>query len=130
MLLKPPAPDFGTIVPLYRLLAADFNTTADQTLEKLHNYSAFSIFNIYILNNSIRMSTAAGGFYTGAGKTGLTLVGAAQAYSVMTSANTGTPLTLTITCRGRRTEDPIFSLSTPQGAAATADIYVMGYAVV
>jgi len=32
--------------------------------------------------------------------------------------------------RGRITADPILSLTTPQGAAATCDIYVMGFAVI
>lgn len=129
MIITPPAVDFGAVVTLYRLTGADMNSTADQALTKLHNYSAFVIVRFNAVNASINLTTAQGGFYTGAAKSGNTLVASTQAYTSLSSSAAGFALTATATGQGRQTVDPILSLTTGQGVAATADFYIIGYGV-
>lgn len=120
---------FGVITTLYRLIGADMNVTTDQALVKLHNYSAFVIVRFNAVNASINLTTAQGGFYTGAAKSGNTLVAATQAYTDLSTSAMGLALTANATGQGRQTVDPILSLTTGQGAAATADFYLIGYGV-
>lgn len=120
---------FGSITTLYRLTGADMNSTADQALTKLHNYSAFIIVRFNAVNASISLTTAQGGFYTGAAKSGITLVAATQAYTALSSSGAGLALTPGSAGQGRLIADPILSLTTGQGAAATADFYIIGYGV-
>lgn len=114
---------------LYQLIGADMNTTADQAFVKLHNYAAYTIQNIRATNASISLTTAAGGLYTGAAKSGITLIAASQNYTAGTTSAKGFNLTNTNDTIGRLTADPILSLTTPQGAAATLDLYVYGFGV-
>jgi len=115
---------------LYRIVGANMNSTADQAFAKLHNHTAWCLLNYYAVNPSISLTTAVGGIYTGASKSGITMVAASQAWSGLNATGAGLVLTpATPLGRGRITADPILSLTTPQGAAATCDIYVMGFAV-
>jgi hypothetical protein len=117
---------------LYQLIGADMNTTADQPFVRMHNFSAYSLQFFRAMNASINLTTVAGGVYTGAAKSGLTLVAASQVYTSLTSPSKGQALTLATGGDpvGRVTADPILSLSTPQGAPATCDIYVLGFGVI
>jgi len=77
-------------------------------------------------DNGETMTWAVGS--AGAGKTGDILVAAGQTYSALTAANLGFNLTTTAVAAGVRTLDTVFlSLTTGQGAAATADLYIGGY---
>lgn len=117
-------------VVLYQLLGADMNTTADQPFVKMHNHAAYSLQFFRAMNASINMTTAAGGVYTGAAKSGITLVAASQVYTTLTAPAKGQALTVVAAdTTGRLTADPIFSLTTPQGVAATCDLYVLGFGV-
>lgn len=108
------------------LRGANFNSTADQAIRI--NCGRYRINNIAVENASISLTTAAGGFYTGAAKGGTTLVAAAQAYAACTAANKQTFCTLATGGQDTNTVQTIYlSLTTAQGAAATADIYVYGY---
>lgn len=121
-LLNPPPTDL-----LFKLEGANFNTTSDQILTPLFN-GKFRIRRIVVLDTSVNgMSTAAGGFYTGAGKTGTTIVANTQVYTGLTNANTAIELTLAAASAVLAAGTPLyFALTTAQGAAATADIYVYG----
>jgi len=120
----------GPMQTLYHLIGADMNATSDQPFTKLHDYPAWCLLNYYVANPSISLTTAVGGLYTGAAKSGITLVAASQAWSALNATGAGLVLTAaTPLGRGRITADPILSLTTPQGVAATCDIYVMGFAV-
>jgi hypothetical protein len=125
-------PEFKTagVRVLFRLLGANMNTTADQVLTKVGTFNSWTLVvggGIKLVNPSVNMTTAVGGFYTGAGKTGDILVPASQTYSTASTPGTSSQqITASALGGGVRTETPIFSLTTPQGAAATADIYIFG----
>lgn len=120
------------------LPGANFNTTADQAIPISVPSGTWMVDSITISNPSISLTTAAGGFYTAASKGGVAVVAAAQAYSSLTNhtANTtGNAMLATIATAGNTTmfngyqqSSPIntlyLSLTTAQGAAATADVRV------
>ena len=120
-----------------QLYGANFNITTDQAIQVIAPSANWMFTRMIISNPSVSMTTAQGGLYSGAGKTGVALVGATQAYTSLTtnSANTtGNALQATIVTadnttmfsnqtQGSNAQTSVyFSLTTPQGAAATADI--------
>lgn len=117
---------------LGRLIAANFNSTADQAVP-MNNSIKYRVRRITVLNTSVPgMSTAVGGVYSAASKAvgqGI-LVAAGQAYTGLTNAKTALDLTLALP---NLILDPAtvlyLSLTTPQGAPATADVYVYGDAI-
>jgi len=111
---------------LAKLIGANFNVTTDQTFPLL-GASKYALTSIVVTNASVSLTLAAGGFYTGAGKTGTIVVAAAQVYSALTGATV--VLNPTIAAAGSTlllTVPLIFALTIGQGSAATADIYVFG----
>jgi hypothetical protein len=108
------------------LIGANFNSTADQAITM--SASKYIIRRIVVVNASINLTTAAGGFYSAVGKAGTIIVAAAQVYSALTAAAKFKDLTLeAIIGTDVLTVTPIFlSLTTAQGAAATADVFVIG----
>lgn len=120
------------VLPRYGLLgsliAADFNTTSDQAITIASGVTKYIIRRIIVTNASISLTTAAGGVYSNAGKTGTIIVAAAQVYSALTAAAKFKDLTLeAVVGTDILTTTTIYlSLTTPQGAAATANVYVFG----
>lgn len=122
-----------------QLYAANMNTTADQPIPVSVPSATYMVAEIIVSNPSVSLTTAAGGFYSAASKGGVAIVAAAQAYSGLTTnaANTtGNALVLSPSTAGGTTDfggpqgvSPVktiyFSLTTAQGAAATADIRVI-----
>lgn len=114
-----------------KLIGANFNSTADQAITITSPAANYIIFRVRVANPSADMSTATvplGGFYSGAGKTGITLVAASQSYAGLTSGavNTGGSA-LVINGPGNlyaNWSTIFFALSTAHGSACTADIYV------
>jgi hypothetical protein len=137
------------------LRGANFNVTTDQAIylnqPASQNISTRFVIDQIIVTNpntnpspangapiAMSMTTAAGGIYTGAGKTGTTIVAAAQSYATLTGNNI--PLVLTLAAGGSGTvldsrqtlasvptTAPLyFALTAAQGTAAYADIYVFG----
>ena len=112
------------------LAAANFNSTSDQpiTISIPTGYSKWQIDTIRVSHPSTSLTTAVGGIYSGAGKTGVQIVSAAQAYSALTTgtANTsGSAMSATVSNVAEFNLTTIYlSLSTPQGGAATADVNV------
>jgi hypothetical protein len=107
---------------------ANFNSTSDQAISILYA-GKYRIDQIAVTNVSTTLagSPAAGGFYTGAGKTGTTIVAASQTYTGLTAATViafpsfaagGNATTFSAA------QTVYFSLTTAHGSAATADIYV------
>jgi hypothetical protein len=113
---------------MFSLIGANMNVTTDQQLNAhIPSASRYYITRILITNASISLTTAAGGFYTAAGKGGTTLVASSQVYTQLTGANLALAATLASGATNNTfTGAPYVSLSTAQGAAATADIYVTG----
>lgn len=123
----------GTLTVSYRVnvmlgarTGANLNSVADQAIAMCS--PLYIVRRIVVQNASISLTTAAGGIYTGAGKTGITLVAAAQVYASLTAAAKYLDLTLeAIAGTDAMTAAALLlSLTTAQGAAATADIYVLG----
>lgn len=108
------------------LTGANFNSTADQAIAMAA--SKYIIRGIVITNASTSLTTAAGGFYSNAGKAGTIIVAAAQVYSALTTSAKFEDATLeAVMGTDVLTASSIFlSLTTPQGGAATADVFVFG----
>jgi len=121
-ILSPPPTDL-----LFTLRSANFNVTSDQILTPTFN-GKFRVKRIVVINTSLNgMSTAVGGFYTEASKGGSAIVAAGQVYTGLTNALTALELTLALPSVAFVAGTPLyFSLTTAQGAAATADLYVYG----
>lgn len=111
---------------LFKLITANMNTTADQSFVKQFDFTNYIITRIRTANASTSLSTAAGGIYTAASKGGSALVASGQAYSALTGSTLGVDLTLAAVALGVNTATPILSLTTGQGGAATADLYIIG----
>lgn len=132
--MVPPA---DGIVQIGQLVGANMNVTTDQNIPiKLPaGFTRYRIEAIYVNNASISLTTAAGGVYPAAAKAGVPIVAAAQAYAGLTAPGdnaAGSALALTLAAAAATTEfnavqtalGLFFALTTAQGAAATADIYV------
>lgn len=119
------------------LYGANMNTTADQAIPIAVPSYTWAVDSIVVSNPSVSLTTAAGGVYTAASKGGIAIVASGQAYSGLTTnaVNTaGSLLALTIATAGNTTafqgfgtgdiSQVFLSLTTAQGAAATADVRV------
>lgn len=114
----------GTI--LGRLIGANMNVTTDQTIV-IDPSIKFAVARILVTNASISLTTAVGGIYDTASKAGNALVANTQVYSALTASTK--VVALTIAAAGSAnifSSNLFFALTTAQGAAATADIYVIG----
>lgn len=122
-----------------KLIGANMNVTTDQLLPlQILNADDYSITpagnymveRILVTNASISLTTAVGGVYTAASKAGSAIVANSQVYSALTSSVKYVALTLASIALtdvfNAATQSLYFSLTTAQGAAATADIYVYG----
>lgn len=106
-----------------KIIGANFNVTTDQSIALPANYI---IEKIIVTNASINLTTAAGGIYSAISKGGTAVVAAGQVYSALSASAKILALTLAVT--DRRTDALLYlNLTTPQGAPATADVYVIGY---
>lgn len=120
------------------LLGANMNVTTDQAIVISQPAARYMIDSITIAAPSVSLTTAAGGFYSAVSKGGVAIVASSQAYSSLTTNavnSTGNVMLATIATAGNTTAfqgatqaSPIttiyFSLTTGQGAAATANIRV------
>ena len=123
-------PSLGDL--LFTLPGANFNPSVsgsgvDQQFTPNFN-GKYRPKRIVTLNTSVPgMSTAQGGIYTGAGRTGTTIVASGQAYTGLTNALTALELTLANPNVVLAAGTSLFlNLSIAQGAPATADLYVFG----
>ena len=111
-----------------QLLGANMNVTTDQLIPiNLLPKALYNVTDIYVLNPSTSLTTAVGGFYSAASKSGTGLVAASQAYSAATDAAHCEKCTIAAAGAAMvLSQQPniYFALTTPQGAAATADIFV------
>lgn len=133
--------DGGALSAAQQVLASirsvNFNTTVDQPIAIPQRVTAFQLNGIVITNASVSLTTAAGGFYPAASKGGTPIVSAAQAYSTLTTS--AKLLQATLASFGSTTRfssanlgtiggllNIWFSLTTAQGVAAIADVYLVG----
>jgi len=132
--------DGGVVSPmnvLARLIGADFNSTGDQPIQFPQRITAFQLTGIIITNASLSLSAAIGGFYPTVSKGGTAIVANTQVYSSLTTAANLLSATLAAGASTTRYSsaniDQIdgyltiyLALTTAQGVAATADVYVLG----
>ena len=121
---------FGGIL-LGKLIGANMNSTDDQRIVMFSNPSKFILRRIVVTNASISLTTAAGGVYTAVSKGGTAVVASSQAYSSLSASTLFLDLTLNTSGSASTTvkssiPNLYLSLTTAQGAAATADVYVYG----
>lgn len=121
---------FGGIL-LGSLIGADYNSTSDQQIVMYDAPAKFILRRIVVTNASASLSTAAGGVYTAVSKGGTAVVAAAQVYSTLTTSALFLDLTLNTAGSANITvkssiPNLYLSLTTAQGGAATADVYVFG----
>ena len=113
----------GPVRCIGRLLAANMNATTDQAITL--DPGQWKIEGIYATKPSVSLTTAAGGVYTAAAKGGTAIVASGQAYSTLVAATD--VLAATMAATPTVSGGTIYlSLTTAQGAAATADIFVFG----
>jgi len=133
--------DGGAAPAAQRVLAAmsgaNFNTTNDQPIAIPQRISAFQLTSIVITHASISLTTAVGGFYPAAAKAGTPIVAASQAYSTLTTSDKLLQATLASFGSTTRFSSSTLgsiggflqiwlSLTTAQGALASADVYICG----
>lgn len=113
------------------LHSANFNSVADQAITITSPTPNYRINSIFFTNASTSMTTAAGGMYTAAAKGGAVVIPATTVYttlngSAINSAGSafGAGLNAANTNTAYNVSTLFLSLTTAQGAAATADVYV------
>lgn len=104
----------------------DLNSTSDQNIAIPSG--KYIVRRVIVCNPSATPTLAAGGIYTGAGKTGSQVVSSAQVYTSLSAASKYLDLSLaSIVGTDILTATTLyFSLTTANGSAATADIYIVG----
>lgn len=123
----------GSISTLGEMLSANFDATGDQAIPINPAIAQWAIGGILISNPSASLTTAVGGFWSGPGQTGVNLVLATQTYLTLTGPGTllrlvaGSGLTAAALATVLQVQQIFLSLTTPQGAPATADIQVVGF---
>lgn len=116
----------GTECLLGYKTGVNFNVTTDTIIPiTMIGTKKCLITRIVVGNASISLTTAAGGVYTAASKGGTAVVAASQAYTALTTSAKALNLTLAVN-EQYSVSNLYFALTTAQGAAATADIYVFG----
>lgn len=123
--------DVGAFRLLWILANANMNSTADQAFTKVGTFTNFALTQLraYYISGASE-TLAVGGIYSAASKGGDALVANSQTYTGLTGAATGQTLAQTALGAGKRSDASIFlSLTTAQGTAAVADIYMFGIAL-
>lgn len=117
----------GTEWLLGALKGADFNAAGtDQQIGM--RPGKYIIRRIVVTNASATILLAAGGIYTAASKGGTAVVGALQVYSTLLSSTVSLDLTLASGAINSALTAGILNLNltTANGSAVTADVYVFG----
>ena len=126
-----------------QLYGANFNIVTDQPItisvpSGIWMLDSIEVDEVYPAQTAVSLTTAQGGVYTGAGKTGVTLVASTQAYSTITNATANTisnAMLMTMAtgatttvfqgfAQASKVSTIYFALTTGQGAAAAANIRV------
>ena len=111
-----------------RLLASyqgvNVNAGGDTVLP-INNTSSYSVSNVIFTNASVSLTTALAGVFT-APSAGGTAIVANAALSAMTSASVVSQRTVATTA-AQTSQNLYVNVGTPQGAAATMDVFVYGY---
>lgn len=110
------------------LKGANLNTTADQAITIACPSTNYMIDSVWVVNGSTSLTTAQGGFYAAASKVNLIAGSTTAAFSGLTSTTINSPgsgvRVVTNGTAWTNVTTIFLSLTTAQGSAATADIYV------
>lgn len=130
-LISGPAPVTYPFVLGGVLKAANMNSTSDQAIVINSPTPTYRINSVFFANASTSMTMAAGGVYTAAAKGGTVIIPATTVYTTLTAAaqnNAGSAFAAGLNATNTNTSYNVgslfLSLTTAQGAAATADVYV------
>ena len=112
-----------------QIIGANMNVTTDQQFNWVQG-GKFCITGMIATNPSLSMTTAAGGVYNTTSKSGV-IVAAASVYTGLTvpASSQQYAVAATNVWTYTSTTMPYLSLTTGQGVAATADIYLIGYVI-
>lgn len=117
-------------VLLGEIAAADFNSTADQAIPILAGVSKWVpvVVRFSDVSTSLGGSSAAGGVWSAAGKTGDEIIPAATTYTSLTAATVvkATNAQAASQAKYYTGSNAYFSLGTPHGSAATARVQLFG----
>ncbi len=120
----------SSLVLLGKLASANMNTTADQaiTIALPTGTTKYVVKDVIVANASTSLTLAVGGIYTAASKGGNALVANTQVYSGVTGSTKLVSATLAaVAGTDIVTASTLYlSLTTAQGGAATADVYIFG----
>lgn len=112
---------------LFVIRAANMTLTTDQALTKVGAFTNYVVTNVVGVAKSGAFGTAClGGIYTGAGKTGDTLLAAAQSWANLTGVGLGVVAPAANILQKQESATPILALTTGNTGALTADIFVQG----
>ena len=127
MALVVPSQYPGVEQVLFKLVGANFNVTTDQQFVPIGGVPINNYFITRIRAALAPASTTTN--LTAASKGGSAIVAAAQAYTTLAAVATGVDLTIAAAGAQPLTTTPYLSLTTGQGAAATVNLYIMGFIV-
>lgn len=115
--------------PLFILRNANMAITTDQAFTQVGAFTSYWITSAACKRISGVYNTAClGGVYTAATKGGDALVAAGQSYAALTGANTMQALTIAaVASTTLESAVPILSLSTGNGVALVADVFLWGF---
>lgn len=125
----PQVRDLGDSRVIGYVIGANMNVTTDQAIAIAQPSTRYVIQAIWVTNCSANLTTAAGGVYPTTAKGGTAIVAAGQVYSALTAATILLPLTIAAGNVIYNQAIVYLSLTTPQGSAATCDVYVIGMRV-
>jgi hypothetical protein len=110
---------------LGKLTGANMNSTSDQAIAI--GASKYFIDKVVVTNASASLTLAVGGLYTAASKGGTQVLANTQVFSGLTASSKILLLSSLITADVLTAGQLYLSLTTGQGTAATADVYLYGY---
>lgn len=130
-------PAYGLEQLLFSKRDLNMNATTDQQLNRIWDPGVdqdgaavtfgFIITRIRFFNASISLTTAQGGIYTSPSKAGVALMATTHPYTGLTGATLGIDATLAAAALDELSAGALYlSLTTAQGAAATASCLVLG----
>lgn len=110
---------------LGKIISANMNSTSDQLIAI--GSSRYFVDKVVVTNASASLTLAVGGLYTEASKGGTQVIANTQVFSALTASTKIILLPSLITGDVLTTSQLYLSLTTAQGSAATADVYIYGY---
>lgn len=110
---------------LGKLVSANMNSTSDQPIAI--GATKYFVDKVVVTNASTSLTLAVGGLYTASSKGGSQVLANTQVFSGLTTSTKIVVLSSLITADVLTAGQLFLSLTTGQGATATADLFIYGY---